>query len=349
MKKIKINDKFIGEDCPAFVVVEAGCNHEGSLELAKKLVDGAVLGGADAIKFQHYEPKKLATKTVPYFWVNERDGTSQFEKYKEQKLLTKDGFKEIAEYCEEKKIIFFSTPFDNENVDFLEELNVPLYKIAATDLTNIPFLRYVAKKGRPIAFSAGMCTIGEIEDAIEAMKSEGNDQLIPLHCIVVYPTPARIANLNFIKTLEKLLPDYPIGFSDHTLGVNIPAIAVSLGAKLVEKHYTLDKTMTGTSDHAISVDVNDLKLMVENIREAEVCMGSRMKTLLPEEKGAYIYGRRKIVANQDILKGTILNRDMITCKRSAEGLYPRFFDMLIGRKANVDISEDEGITWDKVS
>jgi N,N'-diacetyllegionaminate synthase len=348
VKKIKIADKFIGEGCPTFVVVEAGCNHEGNLELAKKLVDGAVLGGADAIKFQHYEPKELVTKTVPYFWVDKKEGTSQLKKYKGQKLLTKDEFKTIAEYCKKKKIIFFSTPFDNENADFLEELNVPLYKLAATDLTNIPFLKHVAAKGKPVAFSAGMCTIGEIEEAIEAMKSVGNDQLIPLHCIVVYPTPARIANLNFIKTLQNLFPDYPIGFSDHTIGVNIPAIAVSLGAKLIEKHYTVDKMLTGTSDHAISVDVGDLIQMVKNIREAEVCLGSYTRTVLPEERGAYLYGRRKIVASQDITKGTIINERMITCKRTSEGLYPKFFDMLIGKRAKVDIKEDEGITWDRV-
>lgn len=348
MEKIKIEDKFIGEGCPTFVVAEAGCNHEGSLELAMRLVDGAVWGGADAIKFQNYEPKKLVTETVPYFWVDKKEGTSQLKKYKGQKSLTKDEFKKIAEYCRKKKIIFFSTPFDNENADFLEELDVPLYKLAATDLTNIPFLKYVAKKGKPVTFSAGMCTIGEIEEAIEAMKSVGNDQLIPLHCIVVYPTSARIANLNFIRRLQELFPDYPIGFSDHTIGVNIPAIAVSLGAKLVEKHYTVDKTLTGTSDHAISVDADDLKQMVKNIREAEVCLGSYTRTLLPEERGAYLYGRRKIVANQDILKGTIIDEDMIACKRSVDGLYPKFFDMIVGRKANVDIKEDEGITWDKV-
>lgn len=349
MKKIKIGDKFIGAGCRTFVVAEAGCNHEGSLELAKKLVDGVVESGADAIKFQHYEPKKLTTKTMPYFWVDKKEGTSQLKKYQEQKLLTNSEFKEVADYCKKKGIIFFSTPFDNENADLLEKLNIPLYKIAATDLTNIPFLKYVAAKGKPVAFSAGMCTIGEIEEAIEAMKSAGNNQLIPLHCIVVYPTPARIANLNFIRRLQELFPDYPIGFSDHTVGVNIPAIAVSLGAKLVEKHYTVDKTLTGTSDHAISVDVDDLKQMVKNIREAEICLGPHVRTVLPEEEGAYLYGRRKIVANQDISKGTIIDKGMIICKRSVDGLYPKFFDMVIGRKANVDIKEDDGITWDKVS
>ena len=348
MKRIKIKDKFIGEGCPAFVVVEAGCNHEGSLELAKKLVDGAVLGGADAIKFQHYEPKKLATRSVPFFWVDKKEGTSQFKKYTEQKLLTKKGFKDIAEYCKKKNIIFFSTPFDNKNADFLEDLQVPLYKIAATDLTNIPFLKYVARKGRPVAFSAGMCTVGEIEEAIDAMRSVGNDQLIPMHCIVVYPAPAGLANLNMIKTLQKLFPDYPIGFSDHTFGVNIPAIAASLGAKMIEKHYTLDKSMTGTSDHVFSIDADDLKRMVDNIREAEVCMGSHVRALLPEEKGAYLYGRRKVVADKNISKGSIIKADLIACKRSADGLYPKYFDMLIGRKAKVDIKEDEGITWDKV-
>jgi len=348
MKDIKIGDKFIGKDNPAFVVAEAGCNHEGSLELAKRLVDGAVSGGADAIKFQHYNPKKLATKTVPYFWVEDNEGTSQLENYESQKSLTKDEFKEVSDYCKNKGIIFFSTPFDKENTDFLEELDVPLYKMAATDLTNLPLLKYVAKKGKPIAFSAGMCTNEEISDAVEAMKSVGNDQLIPLHCIVVYPTPVNIANLNFIRTLQELFPEYPIGFSDHTIGTNVPAIAVALGAKFIEKHYTVDKNLTGTPDHAMSVDVKDLTQMISNIREAEASLGSHARDVLPEEKGAYLYGRRKIVANVDMPEGTIITEDMIICKRSQEGLYPKFFDKLVGKKTKINIREDESITWDKV-
>ena len=349
MKTIKVAHKCIGDGCPALIVAEAGCNHEGSLELAKKLVDGAVQGGADAIKFQHYEPKKLVTKTVPYFWVNKREGTSQLKNYENQKALTKNQFREVALYSKKNGIIFFSTPFDKENVDFLEELDVPLYKIAATDMTNIPFIKYVAKKGKPVAFSAGMCTIEEIKEAVDAMKSVGNNRIIPMHCVVVYPTPPRIANLNFIKKLQELFPDYPIGFSDHTIGVNIPAIAAALGAKLIEKHYTVDKDLTGTPDHAMSVDVKDLKQMVKNIREAEACLGSFDRAILPEEKGAYLYGRRKIVANRDISKGTIIDEDMITCKRSTDGLQPKYFDAVIGKKANKDMKEDEGITWDKVS
>jgi len=348
MKKIVVGNKCIGEECPTFVVVEAGCNHEGSLELAKKLVDGAIEGGADAIKFQHYEPKKLVTKTVPYFWIDNREGTSQLENYNKQKSLSKEEFREVARYCKEKGIIFFSCPFDEGNADFLEELNVPLYKLASTDLNNIPFLKYVASKGKPVAFSVGACTLGEIEEAVEAIKSTGNNQIIPLHCIVVYPTPVEIANLNFIKTLQGLFPDYPIGFSDHTIGMNVPAIAVSLGAKLVEKHYTVDKTLEGTPDHCMSVDVEDLKQMVKNIREAEVCLGSHVRKILPEEEGARNFGRRKIVANVDIPIGTKIIREMITCKRSVEGLCPKFMDFVIGKEAKIDLKEDDPIDLDKI-
>lgn len=349
MKKIKVADKYIGEGCPVFVVAEAGCNHEGNLELAKKLVDGASSAGADAIKFQHYAPRKLVTRSVPYFWVENREGTSQLANYEGQKSLSKSEFREIADYCKKENIIFFSTPFDEENVDFLDELDVPMYKIAATDLTNIPFIKYVARKGKPVAFSAGMCSIDEIGETIAAIRSVGNEEIIPMHCIVVYPAPARIANLNFLKKLQELFPDFPIGFSDHTIGVNIPSIAAALGAKLIEKHYTVDKGLKGTPDHAMSVDVQDLKQMVENIREAEVCLGSWERIVLPEEQGAYKYGRRKIVANQDIAKGTVITQDMITCKRCGDGLYPKFFEKIIGKKAVADIKEDEAITWEKVS
>jgi sialic acid synthase SpsE len=349
MRKIKVGDRYIGQGCPSFIVAEAGCNHEGSLELAKRLVDGAAEAGADAIKFQHYDPKKLVTKTVPYFWVDNREGTSQLANYTGQKALTRKEFAEVASYAKKKGIIFFSTPFDKENADFLEELGVPLYKIAATDMTNIPFLKYVAKKHRPVAFSAGMCTVDEVRESIEAIGSAGNEDIIPMHCIVVYPAPARLANLNFIKRLALLFPDYPIGFSDHTIGVNIPAIAAALGAKMIEKHFTVDKKLKGTPDHAMSVDVKDLKLMVVNIREAEVSLGSEERVVLPEEKGAHTYGRRKIVANTDISKGSLIDDGMITCKRSEDGLCPKFFDAVIGKRAVMDIKEDEGITWDKVA
>jgi N-acetylneuraminate synthase/N,N'-diacetyllegionaminate synthase len=348
MKDIIIQDKIIGKNYPTFIVAEAGCNHEGKIGLAKELVSKAALSGADAIKFQSYEPKKLVTKTVPYFWAEKKEGTSQLKNYENQGKLSKQEFEEVFRYAKEKGIIPFSTPFDEENADFLEELNVPLYKIAATDLTNIPFLKYVAKKGKPVIFSAGMCTIGEIEEAINAIKSTGNNQLIPLHCMVIYPTPANKANLNFIKRLQELFPDYPIGFSDHTLGINIPAMAVAMGAKLIEKHFTVDKSLTGTPDHAMSVNPGELEQMVKNIREAEVCLGSFIREVEDEEKGAYEYGRRKIVAKTYIPNGAKITKEMITCKRSGDGLYPKYFDFVIGRTTKVEIKEDESITLDKI-
>jgi len=180
------------------------------------------------------------------------------------------------------------------------------------------------------------------------MLATGNTQIIPLHCILVYPTPAHLANLNFIKTLQHLFPEYPIGFSDHTLGTNIPSIAVSMGAKLIEKHFTVDKTLTGTPDHAMSVDTNEMRQMVNNIREAEVCLGSYVRKVLPEEKGALEFARRRIIANVNIPKGTIIQREMVTSKRSGIGLLPKFMDIIVGREARVDIKEDEPIEWHKI-
>ena len=348
MRKIKIGNKIIGGDNPAFVIAEAGCNHDCMLDRGKKLVEAAAKSGFDAIKFQNFKSEKLVTKTVPKFWVDDKKDKTQMSNYIGQDKLDRESYRALARLANKLGIIYLSTPFDEEEADFLEELKVPAYKIASTDLTNLPFLKYVAKKGKPILLSVGMGSIGEIEEAIEAVKSTGNEEIVLLHCIVIYPTPPEQANLRFIKTLQNLFPEYPVGFSDHTLGIVIPAIAASLGAKVIEKHFTIDKNMKGSPDHPMSVDPDEAKEMIQAIKVAEVCMGSPVRRLLEDEKKAYELGRRKIVANENINKGTVIERNMIVCKRSEEGIAPKFMDIIIGRRASRHIKMDEGISWEKI-
>ncbi|MBS3134099.1 N-acetylneuraminate synthase family protein [Candidatus Woesearchaeota archaeon] len=348
MREIKIGNKFIGKNNPTFVIAEAGCNHDCILERGRQLIIKAAENGADAIKFQTFDAKKLVTRDVPRFWEKNADGTTQYSLYETQDDLTKDEYLELVRLCKERNIIFLSTPFDEESVDFLEELNVPAYKIASTDLTNIPFLRYIAAKNKPIILSVGMGSLGEVEEAVNAIKNEGNNDIILLHCMVIYPTPADQANIRFMQTLQRLYPEHPVGFSDHTLDINVPIAAAALGARVIEKHFTIDKNIKGAPDHPISVDPGELKDMVKGIREAQLALGSGIRRITGEEIYAIKTGRRRIVANVDIPAGTKIEPYMIARKRSNEGLHPRYVDVIIGRETRTDIKEDEGITWDKI-
>ena len=350
MKKIKVGDKYIGDNCPVYIVTEAGCNHDGKLEQGFRLIEEAAKNGADAIKFQTFKAEKLVTKNSPQWWIPEeqRQDKKQIDLYKTQDIFGFNEYKQLSDYCNKFKITFLSTPFDEESADLLERLNVPAYKIASTDLTNLPFLEYIAKKQKPMILSVGMGSLEEITESIETIKITRNDQIALLHCIVEYPTPLNHANLNFIKTLQEKFPDYPIGFSDHTLGIIAPVVATSLGAKIIEKHFTIDKTIRGAPDHIISIDPRELSDMVKDVRAAEASLGSYERTLLEYEKPAYEHGRRRIVANTYIPVNTIITKEMITCKRSSEGLYPKFINDVIGKKAKIDFQEDDPIILDKL-
>jgi len=350
MKEIKIGDKIVGENNSVYIIAESGCNHDGKLEQAFKIVKSAYENGADAIKFQLFKAEKLVTKNTPQWWLPEDKvkGTRQIDLYLNQDMFGFDEFKKISDYCKSLGITFLATPFDDQSADLLDKLNVPAFKIASTDLTNLPFLEYVAKKNKPMLISVGMGSLEEIKEAVNVVEETGNKQIALLHCIVEYPTPISDANLNFIKTLQKNFPDYVIGFSDHTLGTIIPVVAATLGARVIEKHFTIDKSIRGAPDHIISVDPKDLSIMVKDIRAAEDALGSSERVLLHYEKLAYEHGRRKIVANVYIPKGTIIQSNMIACKRNNEGLPPKHFKEVIGKKAAVDLNEDDPISEDKI-
>jgi len=344
-RKIKIEDRYIGEREPVFTIAEAGVNHNGDIELAKKLVDIAVEAGADAIKFQTFKAEEVVTKDAPkadYQVKNTKSNQSQYEMIKKLEL-SEDEFKKLYKYARKKGIIFLSTPFDFESADFLEELGIPAFKVSSTDLTNLPFLEYIAEKGRPIILSTGMGTLGEIEEAVNTIKNAGNDDIILLHCITSYPAKFDSLNLKAIQTLREAFK-LSVGFSDHSLGVYAPIAAVSLGAVVIEKHFTLDKSLPGP-DHKASLNPEELKEMIKGIRLIEKALGDGIKSPTTEEEEIKKVARRSIIARVDIPKGAIITKDMITFKRPGTGLLPKYYSEIIGKRSRRNIRVDELIYW----
>jgi len=343
MRKIRIGDKIVGHDEPCFIIAEAGSNHNGSLEQAKKLVDVAAEAKADAVKFQIFKAESLYSKYTPEFSYLKGQNTYELIKSIE---TPREWIKELAEYCKSKNIIFFASPFDFEAIDILDKY-VPAFKIASFEITDLELLKYAAEKGKPMIISTGMANLGEIEDAITAIRSVGNENIILLHCNSLYPTPVEIANLRAIETMRTAFK-VPVGFSDHTLGIHIPIAAVAMGACVIEKHFTLDRTLPGP-DHSFAIEPDELKEMVRCIREVEKAKGSGIKEKSDlESEEMYVKARRSIHAKINIPKGTKITRDMLIIKRPGYGIKPKFIDMIVGREAKKDIREDEWISWDAV-
>lgn len=351
MKTIRIGNKEVGEKKPTFIIAEAGCNYEGSYKIAEEMVKAAARAGADAIKFQTFDPDKLVTKRAPKFWDIPGPGKTQYEEFKETLQLNLVQYKKLKKIANRHGILLFSTPSDEKSADMLEELGVPAYKIASMDITHLPFLRYVARKGKPIILSTGASTLNEIEEAVRTTISAGNDNIILLHCISNYPTNPKNVNLKMMTSIMKKFPDFPVGYSDHTTmpeSRDIIIAAVAMGAKVIEKHFTFDKTRPGY-DHKISADYDDLKNIVQSIRTVEMAMGTETKKPLASEKKVRIFGRRSLVAAKDIPKGTLITKEMITIKRPGTGIQPKFIDKVIGRKAKKNIHCDEVLKWEMIS
>lgn len=346
MTEIDFGGRLIGEGHPAFVIAEAGVNHNGDLELGKSLIREAKNAGADAIKFQSYKAGKISTKTAPRYWVeaDDPDG-SQYDTFAKLDSFGPVEHEALFAYAAECGLLCFSAPFDDEAVDMLDELGVPGFKIASADLTDHPLLEKVAAKGKPVILSTGLATIPEIGDAVAVVRERGNDQIILLHCTLQYPCDAENANLRMMLHMKAAFPDIPVGLSDHTLGIAVPQAAVALGAVAVEKHYTVDKTLPGSPDHHISVDHHDLKQMMDGIRTIEKAMGRYQKGPVEAESEAYRYARRSIVTATDVPEGATITREMVTFKRPGTGIYPKFVDVVVGRTAKRDIAEDTVLEW----
>ena len=349
MIEIDFGGRLIGEGHPAFVIAEAGVNHNGDLELGRSLIKEAKGAGADAIKFQSYKAGKISTKTAPRYWVEHDDPDgSQYDTFAKLDSFGPVEHETLFRYAKECELLCFSAPFDDEAVDMLDELGVPGFKIASADLTDHPLLKKVATKGKPVLLSTGLATIPEIGEAVAVVREQGNDQIILLHCTLQYPCDAENANLRMMLHMKAAFPEIPVGLSDHTLGIAVPQAAVAIGAVAVEKHYTVDKTLPGSPDHHLSVDHHDLKRMMDGIRTIEKAMGRYEKGPVEAESDAYRYARRSIVTNRDIPAGATITRDMLTFKRPGTGIYPKFVDIVVGRTVNSDIPEDTVLEWSMI-
>jgi len=341
------NVKFGGSK--TVVIAEAGVNHLGRMDYAEELVKTAKQAGADIIKFQTYKASKLTTKNAPRFWdwEGEHDSEgSQFDSYSILDSFGENEYKKLIAICKKYDIEFMSTPFDEESAQMLVDIGMQGFKVASCDITNIPFLTYLAKFDLPILLSTGASNINEIREAIVAIESSGSGAVGVMQCTLCYPTDAKDANLRAISTLKMEFPDKLIGFSDHTLGTIVPSASVLLGVTYIEKHYTFDKTLPDSADHWLSLDEGELRELVENLRILELAMGSEIKEKKDCEDATFKFARRSLVAKKSIKKGDVITKDDLTAKRPGTGLAPVFQDRFIGRKANVDIASDSLLELD---
>ncbi len=328
-----------------YVIAEIGVNHEGSMTLAKRLVDEAKEGGADAVKFQSYKAETLASKDSPSYWdTNEEPTTSQYALFKKHDSFWKNEMQELKEYCDEVGIEFMSTPFDIESADFLNEM-MDVYKISSSDITNKPFIEYICNFNKPIILSTGASSLSEITEAVSWIETQGNP-LALLHCVLNYPTPDKNANLGMILDLKTKFPDKVIGYSDHTLpkDMKVCEMATMLGCVIIEKHFTHDKTLPG-NDHYHAMDINDLKLYRKNLERTFEILGSFKTEALEDEELARKNARRSLVAAKPISKGKGIERSDLTFKRPAHGISPKFIDEVIGKAARIDINDDDVLQW----
>lgn len=326
-----------------FIIAEAGVNHNGSIDKAKKLVDAASSAGADAIKFQSFKADNLATKNAQKAMYQKETTNieeSQFDMLKKLELST-EMHKELISYCKNKKIIFLSSPFDHESIELLKDLGLEIFKIPSGEITNLPYLRHIGKLDKKIILSTGMSNIDEVKNALDILINSGTkkENITVLHANTEYPTLMEDVNLRAMKTIGNEL-DIKFGYSDHTLGIEVGIAAVAMGAKCIEKHFTLDCSLEGP-DHKASLEPDQLKEMVTAIRNIEVALGNGIKKPSKSEIPNIKIIRKSIVAKTAIKKNDILNENNLTIKRPGSGINPMKWDELIGTKSKKDYNEDE--------
>lgn len=323
------------------VIAEAGVNHNGDFSLAKRMVDAAKYAGADYVKFQTFVPEKLVSRYAEKAeYQKEETGTGETQLQMLQKLtLTNENFKELKEYCSEVGIGFISTPFDLESIDFLESLDMDFWKVPSGEVTDLPYLEAIARTGRNVIMSTGMCDIQEIQDAIAVLENNGTSEIMLLHCNTQYPTPYEHVNLSAMHAIKERTGK-KVGYSDHTQGIEVPIAAVAMGATVIEKHFTLDKNMNGP-DHKASLSPDELKAMVEAIRNIERAMGDGFKEASPSEIKNKTAARKSIVASRQIKKGEILTEENLVVKRPGNGISPMRWYEILGTRAVRDFMEDE--------
>ena len=325
-----------------FIIAEAGVNHNGSPETARRLADAAKSAGADCVKFQTFKAENLVSRGAQKaeYQKNTTGGGSQEEMLKKLELSCSD-FRALKEYCDSIGICFLSTPFDLESIDFLNTIDMPFWKIPSGEITNYPYLHAIAKTGRPVVMSTGMCNMEEIREAIRALRENGAGEIRLLHCNTEYPTPFEDVNLKAMQTLRREF-GLETGYSDHTQGIEVPIAAAAAGAVMIEKHFTLDRNMEGP-DHKASLEPEELAAMVRAIRNIEKATGNGIKVPSPSEKKNIPVARKSIVAKTGIRAGEILTEENLTAKRPGTGISPMRWNEVIGTKAVRDFKEDEQI------
>ena len=346
----KFNFEKIKKSITPYFIAEAGVNHEGSLKEAKKLIQAAKAGGADAIKFQTYKANKIASKNSPYYWNLKKEITrSQFELFSKYDAFNESDYRALYKYCRKKKIEFMSTPFDVDAVHFLNPfLNV--FKISSSDITNFPLIEAICKKKKPIILSTGASNLKEIKEALKLITKSVKKVLL-MHCILNYPTENKNANLNMIQSLKKEFPDCIIGYSDHTLpSKDMQNLTTSylLGAKIIEKHFTLSKKKQG-NDHYHSLNKNDLIFFNKKIKSIHETLGSNKKDYLKSEIVSRKNARRSLVLVKDLSKGYRLKKTDLISKRPAYGISPIFINKLIGKKLKSSLKSDTILKWKHIN
>ena len=335
------------------IIAEAGVNHNGSLEMAKKLIDVAAEAGVDYVKFQTFKTSKLVSKKAAKadYQVDNKHNkcNSQYSMLKKLEL-TREMHYELIAYCRQKSVLFLSTAFDPESIELLDELNIDFFKIPSGEITNKPYLLRIAQKRRPIVLSTGMANIKEVKDAVDVMIAGGlkKSQISILHCNTEYPTPYENVNLKAMLHIKEEL-NISVGYSDHTNGIEIPVAAVALGATIIEKHFTLDRSLPGP-DHKASLEPSELKAMVSAIRNVEMAVaGSGLKEPSAGELQNINVARKSIHLSKAHKKGTILNSDSLIMKRPGDGISPMEYEKVVGKKVNTDLPYDHKLIWEDLS
>jgi N-acetylneuraminate synthase len=348
-RTVTIAGRVIGHGRPCFVIAEAGVNHNGDRELAKRLIEVAAQAGADAIKFQTFRTEQLVSPTAPlarYQEANLGRKSNQAMMLKQLELSEED-FCMLADYARRLGLIFLSTPFDEGSADFLESLEVPAYKVPSGELTNIAFLQHLAKKGKPLIISTGMATLADVENAIESIEAVGHHEYVLLHCVSNYPAKPAEVNLRAMLTLRAAFGG-PVGYSDHTEGIAIALAAVALGGCVLEKHFTLDKTLPGP-DHRASASPQELSELIASIRQIEQALGDGRKRPTLSERDTMAVARKSLVAACDLPAGTVIEEKHLASRRPGTGLPPTLKHFLVGRKTKCYIEAGTLLTLDMVA
>lgn len=347
MKEFYIGNKKIGDQNPTFLIAEIGSNHSGKLSQAKKLIEISAEAGVDAVKFQTFSAEKIYSKKtpIPDYLAGKITQKSIWELIKDLEM-PREWHGELADYSKSHDLIFLSSPFDYEAIEELKALDMAAYKVASFEIVDLPFIQAMAKIKKPLIISTGMASLGDIEDAIGAVRKIADIGIALLHCAIKYPPSFEDLNLRAIKTLKQAF-QVPVGYSDHTMSTTIPSVCVTLGACIIEKHITIDRTLKGP-DNAFALEPDELREMVKNIRETEAALGSPIKFRPKSEDNLYKLARRSIIARKSIQKGKIIKQSDLIIKRPGYGIPPKFLNIVIGRRARKFIEEDDIITWDLV-